>query len=80
MKIIGRNAALTYAGAASRFGITCESATPSEAKQITPTTTKIASDSQSCGQSRPNTRCPVAVMITICSAVLVIALPAIPAR
>ena len=54
MKIIGRKTTLTYAGAESRFGIACDSATPSEAKQITPTTTKTASASQFCGQSSPN--------------------------
>ena len=36
MKITGRKTALTYAGAESKFGIACESATPSEAKQTTP--------------------------------------------
>ena len=32
----GRKIALTYAGAESKFGIACDSATPSEARQTTP--------------------------------------------
>ena len=52
---------MTYAGADSEFGIACESATPSEAKQTTPASVKTASASQSPGQLTPNTTCPAQI-------------------
>ena len=76
----GRKAAFTYAGAESKLGMACDSATPSDAKHTTPSATKTASAIQSCGQSSPNTTVPHTVMSATCEAVLVIALPAIPAR
>src|SRR5918997_6981620 len=80
MKITGRNAALTYAGAESKLGIAWDSATPSEAKQITPSATNTTREPQSRGQSRPKTTLPAAVISPTWTAVLVTALPAIPAR
>jgi hypothetical protein len=62
------------------LGIACESATPSAAKQTTPSTTKTTSAAQSCGQSSPKMSDPAAVISATCRAVLVTALPAIPAR
>ena len=72
---------MTYAGADSEFGIACESATPSDAKQTTPSATNTTSANQSCGQATPEEQLagddhdarPAAT-------VLVTALPAIPAR
>src|SRR5436305_786506 len=58
MKITGRNTAFTYAGAESKLGITCEKATPNEAKQITPVATNTRSSPQSRGQPVPKNRRP----------------------
>ena len=54
MKIAGRKTALTYAGAESKFGITWETATPSEPKHSHPEgTAKTASSNQCWGQATP---------------------------
>ena len=71
---------MTYAAVDSKFGIACENATPSDAKQTTPAATNTTSSSQSFGQPVPKNTRPATVMIAICSAVLVTALPAIPSR
>ena len=80
MKITGRNTAFTYAGADSKFGIACESATPSDAKQTTPSATNTTSATQSCGQSMPKNSCPATMMSATWSAVFVTALPAMPGQ
>ena len=71
---------MTYAGADSELGIACESATPSDAKQSTPSAVKTASATQSPGHETPNTRCPAQITIASCSTTLVTALAATPAR
>ena len=71
---------MTYAGADSALGIACESATPSEAKQTTPSATNTASASQSCGQSTPNSTLPETITTASWSATLVTAPAATPAR
>src|SRR3954447_234271 len=80
MKITGRNTALTYAGAESKFGITCEKATPSDAKHTTPTATNTSSSSGSRSPSTPKSALPATRMITTCSAVFVTAFAATPPR
>src|SRR5437588_10978767 len=60
--------------------MTCESATPSEAKHTTPAAANSASSGQSRGQGIPNNSLPARVMIVICSAVFVTALAASPPR
>ena len=54
-----------YAGAASKFGITCEKATPSDAKQATPSDDEDASSSQSFGQPSPKKSFPASTTIAI---------------
>ena len=78
--IIGRKTAFTYAGADSEFGIACESATPSEAKQTTPSARKTSSASQSPGHAIPKKTRPATITTATCTTVLATALAAIPAR
>ena len=77
---MGRKTAFTYAGADSEFGIACDSATPSDAKQITPAARNTSSANQSPGHGMPKNSLPATITTPTCSTVLVIALAAIPAR
>ena len=76
----GRKTALTYAGAESKFGITCENATPSEAKQTTPATTNTTSSIGSFNPSTPKKALPATSTMATCSSVLVTAFAATPPR
>src|SRR3954449_13615698 len=58
MKIAGRKTMFTYAGAASKFGITCDHATPSDARHTTPATTNTTSSIQSFGHPMLKNRRP----------------------
>ena len=78
--IMGRNTAFTYAGADSEFGIACESATPSDAKQTTPAARNTSSANQSPGHGIPKKALPATSTTATWSTVLAIALAAIPAR
>ncbi len=80
MKISGRKTALTYAGAESKFGMTCEKATPRAANAVTPSARNAASASQSCGQGRPKNTFPATTMSATSIAALVMALATIPPR
>src|SRR5205085_441864 len=68
------------AATASKFGITCEKATPSDAKQATPSTVKIASSAQSFGQPRPKKIFEASTTSPIWTSAFVAALPSTPAR
>ena len=78
--IMGRKTAFTYAGADSEFGIACDNATPSDAKQTTPSARNTSSASQSLGQSMPKKIRPATITTAICTTVLATALAAMPAR
>src|SRR3954447_22091811 len=80
MKITGRKTMFTYAGAASKFGITCEYATPSEARQTTPETTNTTSSSQSFGQPMWKKSRPASTTSVIWIAAFVTAFAAMPVR
>src|SRR4051794_314786 len=80
MKITGRKMMLTYAGAASKFGMTCDHATPSEARHTTPATTNTTSSTQSFGQPMLKNTRPASTTSVIWIAAFVTALDAIPAR
>ena len=60
--------------------MTCDHATPSAARHVTPAARYTASSSQSFGQSMPKNSLPATVMIPTCSTVLVTALAAIPPK
>src|SRR5919199_195396 len=80
MKITGRKTMFTYAGAASKFGITCDHATPSAARQTTPATTKTTSSTQSFGHPMWKKSRPAKTTSVIWIAAFVTALAAMPAR
>src|SRR3954470_18395334 len=80
MKITGRKTMFTYAGAASKFGITCDHATPSDARHTTPRTTKTTSSTQSFGQPIPKNSRPASTTSVIWIAAFVTAFAAIPTR
>src|SRR4051812_31416126 len=80
MKIVGRKTMLTYAGAASKFGMTCDHATPSDARHTTPATTKTTSSTQSFGQPIPKNSRPASTTSVIWIAAFVTAFAAIPTR
>src|SRR3954470_16457585 len=80
MKITGRKTMFTYAGAASKFGITCDHATPSDARHTTPRTTKTTSSTQSFGQPIPKKSRPASTTSVIWIAAFVTAFAAIPTR
>src|SRR4051795_591875 len=80
MKIVGRKTMFTYAGAASKFGMTWDQATPSDARHTTPATTKTTSATQSFGQPIPKNTRPASTTSVIWTAAFVTALAAIPVR
>src|SRR3954452_4831068 len=80
MKITGRKTMFTYAGAASKFGITCEYATPREARHTTPATTNTTSSTQSFGQPMLKNSRPASTTSVIWIAAFVTAFAAIPTR
>ena len=80
IRITGTNTALTTAGADSKLGIACDSATPSVAKQTTPSATNRTSSRPSGGQPRPKNTRPATTTMPIWIAALVTALSARPPR
>src|SRR3954449_114974 len=80
MKITGRKTMFTYAGAASKFGMTCDHATPSDARHTTPATTNTTSSTQSFGQPMLKNRRPASTTSAIWIDAFVTAFAAIPTR
>src|SRR3954451_9916105 len=80
MKITGRKTMFTYAGAASKFGMTCDHATPSDARQTTPVTTNTKSSTQSFGHPMLKNRRPARTTSVIWIAAFVTAFAAMPTR
>src|SRR4051795_2242397 len=80
MKITGRKTMFTYAGAASKFGMTCDHATPSDARHTTPATTNTTSSTQSFGQPMLKNRRPASTTSAIWIDAFVTAFAAMPTR
>ena len=81
IRITGTNTALTTAGADSKLGIACESATPSAAKQTTPSDREQRrARAPSGGQPRPKNTRPATTTMPIWIAALVTAFSASPPR
>src|SRR3954466_5824995 len=80
MKITGRKTMFTYAGAASKFGMTWDHATPSDARHTTPATTNTTSSTQSFGQPMLKNRRPASTTSPIWIDAFVTAFAAMPTR
>src|SRR3954452_15993485 len=80
MKITGRKTMFTYAGAASKFGMTWDHATPGDARDTTPATTNTTSSTQSFGQPMLKNRRPASTTSPIWIDAFVTAFAAMPTR